>query len=427
VEGALKTFLNVALFLAVLPLHLCAQQADADALKLLQSVSAHYRDADYLHVEITTSATRHSPRRDESYTGAYSFSVAPGERYHFESEDAIGSSEMVSDGTTEWRLMKSLKEYDEMPTGSFYNSRALYGGDNASLLQLRSLRLTLSALDAGIHSAHFAADETLQDNGKPMQCAVVWFSQDDSTSRPIGDSSWRKTVWIDRTSLRILKMETRSRGRFYFGPVPAPNGPTSDSVETATITRSDFNFEPKPDTFVFAPPAAVTKVASLPTGLTTPLPPNKTPDMAPAHLGKLLPDITLKDADGKEVSFSRYRGHPLLIDVWATWCGPCLSEMPALEHLRKSTSGTDLQIVAVDQDLHSADASAFLKGRGYDWPDFAYTVPFTKALSLGGLPLMVLVDAQGTITYYHSGANDVKGLVAAIAKLGPAYAGVRMD
>jgi thiol-disulfide isomerase/thioredoxin len=390
-------------------------------------VSAHYRDADYLHVEITTASNTHSLRRDDSTTAAYSFSVAPGERYRFESEDSIGSSEMVSDGTTEWRLMKSLNEYDESPVGTFYTSRALYGGDNASLLQLRSLRLTLSGLDAGIRSAHFAADETLQENGKPVPCAVVWFNQDDTTSRPTPGSTWRKTIWIDRASLRIVKMETRSLGHPFFGPVSAANGPESQHVETTTVTRSDFNFEPKSDTFVFTPPPGVAKVASLPTGLTSPLPPNKTPDHAADHVGKPLPDVTLKDADGKEVSFSRYRGHPLLIDVWATWCGPCLSEMPALEHIRKSTSGTDLQIVGVDQDLHSSDAQAFLKGRNYDWPDFAYTVPFTKAVSLGGLPLMVLVDGQGTITYYHSGANDVKGLVAAIAKLGPAYAGVRMD
>ncbi len=267
----MKTLLCAALLLAATTLPTHAQQTDADALKLLDSVSAHYRDADYLHLEITTNNVNHGPRRDNSDSGVFSITLAPGERFRYIGEDGSGSSEMVSDGTTEWRFMNSFKQYAEEPVGSFFTSRILYGGDNASLLASRNLRLTLTSLDVGIRAAHFAPDETLQDNGKPILCAVVWFNQDDSTSRPTSDSNWRKTVWIDRASLRVFKVETRSHSHFYFGPVVPPNGPASDSVRTITITQSDFHFEPKQDTFVFTPPPRSDQSRLSPNGANGPL------------------------------------------------------------------------------------------------------------------------------------------------------------
>jgi thiol-disulfide isomerase/thioredoxin len=201
-----------------------------------------------------------------------------------------------------------------------------------------------------------------------------------------------------------------------------------DSIQTITVTRSDFHFEPGPDTFVFTPPPGTTKVASLPTGFTGPPPAGATAtDKSAAHLDHPLPDITLHAPDGTEVNLSSYRGHPLLIDVWATWCAPCLSEMPALNHIRVSTSGTDLRMIGIDEDLHSVDAQALLKERGYIWQDFPYTHEAVKALGVSGIPLIVLTNAEGTIVYYHSGADDAKGLASAIAKLGPAYEGVKVD
>ena len=101
--------------------------------------------------------------------------------------------------------------------------------------------------------------------------------------------------------------------------------------------------------------------------------------------------------------------------------------MPALNQIRKSTATTDLQMLGVDQDLHSGDAVNLLQRREYDWRDVHYTREFVKALSMTGLPLLVLVNAEGTVVYYHAGADDAKGLVAAIAQLGPAYAGVRTE
>ena len=404
-----------------------AQQPPDDALQLLDKVAAHYRDAEYLHLEATTLSSYHGPRRDSSETGSFSIRVAPGGRFRYTGEDSLGSSELVSDGTDEWRLMNSFPEYAKAPAGSFFTSQVLYGGDNSSLFKARDGLAALTQLDAGIHSARFAADDTLIDDGKSVRCTVVQFGQQDSSQRSTPGNDWQKTIWIDRKSLRILKVKVSSRGHSFFGPVVPPHGVAIDSDLTTTITLSDFSFAPGPDTFIFTPHAGVPEVASLPTGLTGPPLPDGRAKIVKEHIGKPLPEVTLRDGEGKDFLLSSYHGHPLVIDVWATWCGPCLSEMPALNQIRKSTATTDLQILGVDQDLHSSDAVALLRQREYNWRDVPYTKEFVKALSMNGIPLLVLVNAEGTVVYYHKGADDVKGLAAAIAKLGPEYASVRTE
>ena len=143
---------------------------------------------------------------------------------------------------------------------------------------------------------------------------------------------------------------------------------------------------------------------------------------ATQFLNKPLPPVVLHDAAGAEVPLSRYRGHPLLIDVWATWCGPCLDEMPELAKLRATTAATDLQIIGVDEDNQPSDAIRYLKEKGYDWPNFHLDAAAQKQLSGGGIPLVLLVDANGTVVFYSLGGGNMQGLTNAVRKLGPAYA-----
>lgn len=404
-------------------------QEPSDAQKLLDQASARYRDAEYLHVELDVQNTSHGSRSESSSTASYAVTLAPGGRFRYEGDGATGSGTLVSDGTEEWRLMGSFLEWAKEPAGSFFNSRAILASDNSALLSARDESNWLKNLDTGLRSAHFVPDEALENHGKKVLCKVVQFGPADTTRRPEPGTDWKTTVWIDPATLRILRVEMRTHVHYYFAPVTPLHGPALDNVKTLNVTVTNFAFEPKPDTFVFTPVPGAKEVASLPTGYSGNPPPVSDVKVkeAAAHLDKPMPEVMLKDASGADVSFSRYKGHPLLIDVWATWCGPCISEMPAMDHIRKSTAGTDLQLVAVDEDLHSSDAREFLKQRRYDWQDFGYTREFTHALSMSGIPLLVLVNADGIVVYYHSGADDAKGLAAAIAKLGPAYEGVRID
>ena len=105
-----------------------------------------------------------------------------------------------------------------------------------------------------------------------------------------------------------------------------------------------------------------------------------------------------KDADGKTIDMSNWKGRVALVNLWATWCGPCRAEMPHLAKLQELYGGDQFEVVALSVDLKGAEASsAVLKEIKAD--NLAlYVDQTTKAMQkLGayGLPLTVLVDREG--------------------------------
>jgi len=105
-----------------------------------------------------------------------------------------------------------------------------------------------------------------------------------------------------------------------------------------------------------------------------------------------------KDGGGKTIDMSNWKGRVALVNLWATWCGPCRAEMPHLAKLQELYGGDQFEVVALSVDLKGAEASAaFLKEIKADSLAL-YVDQTTKAMrNLGaiGLPLTVLVDRKG--------------------------------
>ena len=116
------------------------------------------------------------------------------------------------------------------------------------------------------------------------------------------------------------------------------------------------------------------------------------PDAKP----KVIPAVAFIDAKGERLSLATFRGHYVLLNLWATWCAPCVKELPAIERLHRAVPA--LTIVAVSEGRESAkDTAAFLKAHGaadlnvYLDTDHA----FLAAFGAFGLPLSALVDPTG--------------------------------
>lgn len=147
-------------------------------------------------------------------------------------------------------------------------------------------------------------------------------------------------------------------------------------------------------------------------------------------VGQPVANLTFVETDGIEVPLSSYRGKPLLIDLWATWCGPCLAALPSLNRIYAETRDKGLQFVTLDQVANAADeardaarATEYLAQHHYNWKNFHDgDRKVARALQVDGVPLVVLI-ANGKIVYFDFGGNEAN-LRKAIAGLSPQFASV---
>jgi peroxiredoxin len=150
-----------------------------------------------------------------------------------------------------------------------------------------------------------------------------------------------------------------------------------------------------------------------------------TPMLAAAPLAhgsalRMAPDFTRTDLDGKSLNLRQYRGKVVLLNFWATWCGPCLIEIPTFTAWQNTYRAAGLQVLGISMD----DDAAPVK-RMYQKDRLNYPVAMGDA-ELGelfggvlGLPLTYLIDPDGRIVGRYQGEPDLKRLEARIKSLLP--------
>lgn len=115
-------------------------------------------------------------------------------------------------------------------------------------------------------------------------------------------------------------------------------------------------------------------------------------------VGALLPEAQLNGLVGSAGRLSAFRGKPLLINVWASWCGPCRAEMGSIERLSRRYGGKAFNIVGISTDDDQAAAARFVKISGVSFPNYIdRNLLLENMLGANRLPLTVLVDAEGRV------------------------------
>ena len=123
------------------------------------------------------------------------------------------------------------------------------------------------------------------------------------------------------------------------------------------------------------------------------------------EIGKLAPDFTLNGLDGQEVSLSGLRGKPVLLNFWATWCGPCRIEMPFLQEIYEKWTGKELVLLAVNLHEDPDKVREFVESAGYSFPVLLTAgneVPLSY--NIRGIPATFFIDADGVIRDIKIGA-----------------------
>ena len=126
--------------------------------------------------------------------------------------------------------------------------------------------------------------------------------------------------------------------------------------------------------------------------------------------GSAAPKDSFFDPGGKPVTLAAFKGRPVLVNLWATWCGPCVREMPTLENIA-TRAGDKLKVLTVSQDREGVDIGPTFQKGGFRRLE-KYRDPENKlgfAFSTGMLPTTVLYDAEGKEVWRVVGAMDWNG------------------
>jgi thiol-disulfide isomerase/thioredoxin len=133
-------------------------------------------------------------------------------------------------------------------------------------------------------------------------------------------------------------------------------------------------------------------------------------DPAEIEIGKTLRDAPLIGLNGPSRKLSDYRGRPLLINVWASWCGPCRQEMASLERLAWQDKALPFAVIGISTDDYAENAMKFLNGSNASISHFIDDkLQLEAMLGANRIPLTVLVDAKGQVVDKVYGAKPWDG------------------
>ncbi len=136
-----------------------------------------------------------------------------------------------------------------------------------------------------------------------------------------------------------------------------------------------------------------------------------------SHKGEAAPTVTFKNPDGGDFTLAKFKGGPVLVNLWASWCAPCVKELPTLQKMEESHAiDGQLGVIAVSQDMApKGSVDAFLASKqisrfaAFHDPDMA----LSSALGVQIMPTTILYDKAGKEVWRYTGDLDWTGAEAA--------------
>ena len=261
----------------------------------------------------------------------------------------------------------------------------------------------LATVATGVVSVKRLPAEVLTANGAKRNCVVL-----EATYQRTGNESPQVTegarrYWIDAQTNLVLRMRTSLTA-------DAPQfGGKVEQTETTVFRTAKLDPVFADSLWVFKPPRTARAVAQF----------DMRADPAPSFTGQPAIDFSLTDLQGRTHSLSGLRGKTVLLDFWATWCGPCRMTMPQVAKIHAEYKDRGVEVMSINVGESAAKAGDYIAKNGYA---FTTLLDKNRAVSeqyrINGIPTLVVIDASGTISDYLVGARDDKALRAALKKAG---------
>ena len=375
---------------------LFAPQQLPDARELLkQSSAALTTRRSYQYETETTIVTVANGIEQSHQTVTLSESgVNPGKR-RIDSKGPIGQATIVSNGEYTWVYLAVFKQYTR---------KAAADGPHSMFERLA--RGSLVDLSQAMGTPKTLREESIEIDGSKYSCWVIERKFDKQSIAPpegLEVIDGVVTVWIDK-NLKVERQMTLT-GKMRGGRMTVPEELTQRTIKKA------IKFDPDlPDSlFSFTPPVNVAEVAEF-----------TIPGMKASNLvGKRAPAFQLKSLTGETFNLSSLKGKVVLLDFWATWCGPCRKEMPTMEKIHQELKGDGLVVLGLDVGEDRETVEKFLKTEKVSYP-IALTVgsDVVRSFEVSAYPTYVLIDREGNIAAVQVGSAGEGALRQVLAKGG---------
>lgn len=378
-------------------------------LELLQRAAQHYAGAKSFHIEAIEERTTNNDFEHSWYKSILIVAEEPGSRFHYEGRAAYQDAVRASDGKTVWTFYPFEHGYTAKPaTPDNLKPAGVIPQEEMTLWNAKSLRSVLANVAQHYKSATRHGDEVVTLNGRRVLCYVVWVETTDR-KRVDPETSFEEIYWIDQRSETIIKSFRRARSYLIgaAGHVPIEE----ETTTTYPIVELDVPLQAA--LFNFVPPSDAKLIDHFPDQMKN----GGGPDLT----GEVAPPLQFKAANGKVVPLESFRGQPLLLDIWATWCSPCIKNLEEIARVERDIKDRAVVVISVDEDEESKTATDFLRNKHYDWLNFHDQGEVNQALGSSSVPRTLLIDPQGRIVFDRVRYSDEE-LRVAIAKLGPHFA-----
>ncbi len=306
---------------------------------------------------------------------------------------------LISNGKKNWAYVPKLKQYTEDEASSVEDDHA---GDNPSDSERdpaeqfsRMVMRVLTRLPATTLSGDFNGEAQVKFGNHKQKWPVLRV-----ISKP--DAEKRQTL----VQLAV-EPERLSIGRMVYATAWRDGGVKTVLEMTIDFSRFDIGRAPE-EAFEFEPPKGAKLVDAAP---------------IPGQSGSFLlnqpaPDLELKTLEGDKVRLSELRGHPVLLNFWASWCPPCRSELPDLSELDREYKDKGLVILGVN-DEDRATARRFAEKAGLTFPTLDDSgLKAHRLFRVYNIPAVFLIDRTGKVVVFMKGAKAPAKLKASLAAVG---------
>lgn len=389
----MRTVLLTALALS----SLCAQQfPDGETLtKQAEDIVKKVRSIEYQ--EETTMETVVGGQSMKLTSEGFSAMVSPG-KSRVETKSQGLTILVVSDGQTTWTYSSVGNEYTRKSVAMSTQGIIESMGISDFMPNMADMHVTSKT----------TGEESIVVDGQKHDCWVVHSDigafELPAAARGAKISAGTMTTWLDKKLGIDLQSETSMK-------LAMPGGISTDVRVKGVKTDLKIDVTIPDSTFAFTPPDGAKQVDKL--SLFGSI--GRAPDLA----GKPAPDFTLQTVDGNRYGLAALKGKPILLDFWATWCGPCREAMPAVEKIYQEFKDRGLIVLGVDAGEEHDIVGDFLKKTPLAYPAvLSGESTVLKDYQVKGYPSFVLIGPDGKIADYEVGFGGEDGLRAMLEKVG---------